>query len=71
MIRLPLNAILWAIAILALVWIVWLVRLWSPEQQAELHTINLLARASKQDWVAVGNMMAPEYRDAWGHGKEK
>ncbi|MFM7374644.1 MAG: hypothetical protein ACKO39_05785, partial [Chthoniobacterales bacterium] len=71
MIRLPLNAVLWAIAILALVWIVWLVRLWSPEQQAELHTINLLARASKQDWAAVGNMMAPDYRDAWGHDTEK
>ncbi|MFM8807471.1 MAG: hypothetical protein ACKOJB_00955 [Chthoniobacterales bacterium] len=71
MIRLPLNAVLWAIAILALVWIVWLVRLWSLEQQAELHTLNLLARASKQDWVAVGKMIAPDYRDAWGHGKEK
>jgi len=71
MIRLPLNAVLWGVAVLALAWLVWLMRLWSPEQQAELHTLNLLARASKQDWVAVGNMLAPDYRDAWEHGKER
>lgn len=71
MIRLPLNAVLWALAALGLVWVVWLVRLWSPDRQAELHTLNLLARASRQDWSAVGEMMAPDYRDAWGHGKEK
>ena len=71
MIRLPLKAVLWAVAVLALVWVVWLVRLWSPGRQAELHTLDLLARASKQDWVAVGNMMAADYRDARGHGKEK
>jgi len=69
MIRLPLNAVLWALAVLAVVWIVWLAQLWSPARQAELHTLNLLARASKQDWAAVGEMIAPDYRDARGHGK--
>ena len=34
-----------------------------------MHTLNLLKRASDRDWPAVGAMMAPGYRDAWGHDR--
>lgn len=71
MIRLPLSIVLSGFAVGFLAWIVWLIWLWSPERQAALHTLNLLGRASNQDWTAVGEMMAPDYRDAWEHGKEQ
>lgn len=71
MLRIPLKAALSGVVVLLLAWIVWLFWLWSPVRQVELHTVNLLDRASRQDWVAVGLMMAPDYRDAWGHGKER
>lgn len=51
-------------------WTTWLFWLCSPERQVELHTLNLLSRASRQNWVAVGAMVAADYRDAWGHVKE-
>lgn len=43
--------------------------LWSPVRQAELHTLNLLRRASSRDWVAVEGMMSPDYRDDRGHDR--
>lgn len=69
MIRLPAGFLLWAAVLLGAVAVVWVVRLWSPERQAELHTVNLLERASRQNWDAVGAMIAPDFRDARGHGK--
>jgi hypothetical protein len=52
-------------------WAVWLFLLWQPARQVELHTINLLARASDCDWTAVTKIISPDYRDAWGHGREE
>jgi len=46
-------------------WAVWLFLLWQPARQVELHTLNLLERASSRDWTAVETMMATDYRDAW------
>lgn len=46
-------------------WAIWLLLLWQPARQVELHTLNLLARASARDWPAVEAMMAANYRDAW------
>jgi hypothetical protein len=54
-----------ALAISVVAWAVWLFLLWQPARQIELHTRNLLARASARDWPAVEAMMAPDYRDAW------
>lgn len=48
---------------------VWLFLLWQPARQVELHTLNLLARASARDWPAVEAMMSPDYADAWGHDR--
>ena len=49
---------------------VFLVRLWQPARQVELHTLDLLERASARDWTAVAAMMSPVYRDSWGHDRE-
>jgi len=46
-------------------WAAWLFLLWQPARQVELHTLNLLERASSRDWTAVETMMAPDYRDTW------
>ena len=47
----------------------WLFQLWQPARQVELHTLNLLQRASARDWAAVERMISPGYRDAWGHDR--
>jgi hypothetical protein len=57
------------LAALLVTWLVWLFLLWQPARQVELHTLNLLARASARDWPAVEAMMAPDYADAWGHDR--
>jgi hypothetical protein len=59
------TAVIAAVGISAL----WLFQLWQPAKQVELHTLNLLQRASARDWVAVERMMSPDYRDAWGHDR--
>lgn len=53
-----------ALGIALAAWVMWLFLLWQPARQIELHTRNLLARASDRDWPAVEAMMAPDYRDA-------
>jgi hypothetical protein len=61
--------LLTALTALLVLWLVWLFLLWRPARQVELHTLNLLERASSRDWPAVEAMMAPDYRDAWGHDR--
>lgn len=61
----PVSWIKRALSVLFLAWALWLVWLWQPARQVELHTLNLLKRASSRDWAAVESMMAPDYRDAW------
>jgi hypothetical protein len=61
--------LLTALSALLVLWLVWLFLLWRPVRQAELHTLNLLERASARDWPAVEAMMAADYRDAWGHDR--
>jgi hypothetical protein len=61
--------LLTAVVALLAAWLVWLVLLWRPTNQVELHTRNLLARASARDWPAVEAMMSPDYRDVWGHDR--
>jgi len=58
-----------ALSALLVLWLVWLFLLWRPARQAELHTLNLLERASARDWPAVEAMMSADYRDAWGHDR--
>ncbi len=54
----------WAVLVVMVACAVWLFLLWQPARQIELHTRNLLARASSRDWPSVEAMMAPDYRDA-------
>jgi hypothetical protein len=61
--------LLTALSALLVVWLAWLFLLWRPARQAELHTLNLLSRASARDWPAVEAMMSADYRDAWGHDR--
>ena len=61
--------LLTAVSALLVLGLVWLFLLWRPARQAELHTLNLLERASARDWPAVEAMMAADYRDAWGHDR--
>jgi hypothetical protein len=63
--RIPVAWLLWLLLVLLVAWGVWLVGLWQPARQVELHTNNLLKRASARDWPAVEAMMAVDYRDAW------
>ena len=59
------TAVIAAVAAL----VIWLFQLWQPARQVDLHTLNLLQRASARDWPAVERMMSPDYRDAWGHDR--
>ena len=61
----PVSWIKGALTVLLVAWALWLAWLWQPARQVELHTSNLLKRASSRDWIAVEAMMAPDYRDAW------
>lgn len=68
---LPAVWLKWFAALLCAVWVAWLAVLWQPLRQIELHTTNLLARLSARDHVAVAGMICPEFRNAWGHGREE
>ena len=59
----------WVALVLIVAWTVWLALLWRPSNQVELHTQNLLTRASARDWPAVEAMMSPDYNDQWGHNR--
>lgn len=65
----PLSLARRLLAALVAAWLIWLALLWQPARQVELHTLNLLARASARDWPAVEAMMAPDYRDAWNRDR--
>ncbi len=71
MVKIPLRVVVWSLAAAVLALMLWLWWLWSPPRQAELHTWNFLSRVSSQNWVAAGEMMAPDYRDAWHADREQ
>jgi hypothetical protein len=48
---------------------VYLVRLWQPERQVELHSVHLLAKIEKKDWKAVGEFVGTDYQDRWGNDR--
>ncbi len=69
--KIPVSSLKWAAILLLGGWGIWLFLLWQPARQIELHTANLLSRASGRDWAAVTAMISPDYSDAWGHGREE
>lgn len=55
--------------VLAVIWGVYLARLWQAERQVELHSVHLLAQIEKRDWKAVGEFIGDGYQDQWGHDR--
>lgn len=56
-----------AAALLALA--IWLAWLWQPERQIRLHTAHLLGGIERRSWKRVGDFLADDYSDRWGHDK--
>jgi hypothetical protein len=53
----------------AVIWGVYLVRLWQGQRQVELHSFHLIAAIEKHDWKAVGEFVGANYRDQWGNDR--
>jgi hypothetical protein len=53
--------------LLALIVGLYLFRLWQPERQVQLHSAHLLAQIEQNDWTAVEEFIAADYRDRWGN----
>jgi hypothetical protein len=53
----------------AVVWGLYLARLWQPEKQVELHSRHLLQQIEKKNWKNTGEFIATEYKDQWGHDR--
>jgi hypothetical protein len=52
--------------VVAVIWGIYLARLWQGPRQIELHNVHLLAAIEKHDWKAVGEFVGGDYRDQWG-----
>ena len=55
--------------IVAAIWAFWLVRLWQPERQIELHSVHLLESIEQKNWKRVAERVSPAYHDRWGHDR--
>ena len=53
----------------ALVLGIYLVRLWQPERQVELHSQHLLGYIEAKKWKRAGEFIADDYRDQWAHDR--
>jgi hypothetical protein len=57
--------------IVAAVWALYLVRLWQPQRQIDLHNIHLLAQIEKHNWKPVGEFIGETYQDRWGNDRAR
>jgi len=55
--------------IVAVVWAIYLFRLWQPQHQIELHNTHLLEQIEKHDWKAVRQFVGDTYQDQWGNDR--
>lgn len=55
----------------ALILGLWLVRLWSAENQVRLQSEHLVRQVEKRNWRAVENFVAADYRDDWGDDRAR
>ncbi|HEX8077819.1 MAG TPA: hypothetical protein VF511_08390, partial [Chthoniobacterales bacterium] len=55
--------------IVAVIWGIYLVRLWRPARQVELHTVHLVERVEAKEWKAVGEFVSGSYQDRWGNDR--
>ena len=61
----------WAGLLLALFLGVFLLRLWQPERQIQLHSEHLLRAVERKDWSRVAEFVAPDYGDQWNNDRER
>ncbi|MEQ1859715.1 MAG: hypothetical protein ABMA13_07260 [Chthoniobacteraceae bacterium] len=59
------------VSIIALAWVVWLLRLWQPARQVRLHTESFLESIESRDWKSASERIADDYSDRWGHDKRE
>jgi hypothetical protein len=55
--------------VLALIWGVYLARLWQADRQVQLHSAHLLSHIEKRDWKAAAQFIDAGYQDQWGHDR--
>jgi hypothetical protein len=55
--------------VVAVIWGIYLARLWQGQHQVDLHSVHLLAAIEKHDWKAVGEFVGGDYRDQWGNDR--
>jgi hypothetical protein len=55
--------------VVAVIWGVYLARLWQGQRQVELHGAHLLTQIEKRNWKAVGEFIGDGYKDQWGHDR--
>lgn len=55
--------------VVAVVWAIYLFRLWQPQRQVELHNTHLLEQIEKHNWKAVGQFVGNTYQDRWGNDR--
>lgn len=55
--------------IVAVLWGVYLFRLWQPQRQIELHNVHLLEKIEKHNWKNVGEFIGENYQDRWGNDR--
>lgn len=55
--------------VVAVLWGIYLARLWQPQRQLELHSTHLLERIEQKKWKAVGEFVGEGYQDRWGHDR--
>jgi hypothetical protein len=55
--------------VVAVIWGIYLARLWQGQRQVELHSVHLLEQIEKHNWKAVGEFVGSDYRDQWGNDR--
>jgi hypothetical protein len=55
--------------VVAVIWGIYLARLWQGQRQVELHSVHLLAAIEKHNWKAAGEFVGGDYRDQWGNDR--
>jgi hypothetical protein len=53
----------------AVVWAIYLFRLWQPQRQIDLHNAHLLEQVEKHNWKGVGEFVGDTYQDRWGNDR--
>ena len=55
--------------LIALIVGVYLIRLWQPDRQVELHSKHLLAHIEEKNWKRVEEFIRDDYQDQWSQNR--